>query len=152
MIKFGLFLSIFCLLSCKSFTQSVTDTTLYLLYEEREDTQKIDKNSFPTKNKDIEPSYYFHNLYLYDGYPLEFKSIDYKKAETVRLHQLEQYKVFTPEHLSQFVSKNYKSRGENAGYYGSPYFNNLKHIYIIEKDKEKGIATITEVKLDVQRE
>lgn len=52
--------------------------------------------------------------------------------------------------LTDFISKNY--RQAYVGYDGSDYFDGLKHIYLVEKDEEKGIATITEVRLDIDIE
>ncbi|MEJ8757877.1 hypothetical protein WG947_12760 [Pontibacter sp. H259] len=55
------------------------------------------------------------------------------------------------EQLHQFISENYKG-SEEFGYYGGSYFDNLKHIYLVEKDEKTKTATITEVRLDIMIE
>ncbi|MDQ3535023.1 MAG: hypothetical protein M3421_05280 [Bacteroidota bacterium] len=45
--------------SCATNAQSVVDSTLYLLIEDREDTHKIDMYSLPSKNKDYKPTYFY---------------------------------------------------------------------------------------------
>ena len=138
------------IVSCKA--QLSNDTTLYLLLTDDKRISKIDHSTFSFLDREAEAVYYL-DYYLYDGYPLTFESVDRKEADNVSKNQLDQYPVVTPQQLQNFIGKRYgKSRGENPQYYGGSFFDQLKHIYIVEQNAVGDSATITRVKLTVQIE
>lgn len=128
---------------------SKSDTVLYILFDplkyKRSDFKAVIRETLEER---WENRYVFWRVRLYDGYPLEFLSIDKREARTVTYKELKELPVVTVEKLHQFISENYKG-SEKHGYYGSSYFDNLKHIYLVEKDEKAKTATITEVRLDI---
>lgn len=125
------------------------DTVLYLLFERGQLTYKGERSIYPM-GVQMENTYAFHDSNLYYGYPLDFISVNRKEAKRIPIEDLGSYNVVTIGQLKDFISKNY--RQAYVGYDGSDYFDGLKHIYLVEKDEEKGVATITEVRLDINIE
>ncbi|NDK56048.1 hypothetical protein [Pontibacter fetidus] len=144
------------LISCKVQGQELSkkDTELYILFNTVENRRYDSKIVVPkTLEERWEVQYLFANSdfkksRLYDGYPLQFITKDKREAKTITNQELKKLPVVTIEQLHKFISENYKG-GEESGYYGGSYFNNLKHIYLVEKDEKTKTATITEVKPDI---
>lgn len=144
------------LISCKVMGQDLSkqDTALYVLFDTVENRKYDIKTITPGT---LEERWEFHYLFansdfkkskLYDGYPLVFLSKDKSHVKRVTYQELEKLPVVTIKQLHKFISENYKGN-EKIGYYGGDYFNNLKHIYLVEQDDETKTATITEVSLDI---
>lgn len=126
------------------------DTVLYLLF----DTVKHYKNSntigidFNARKENPESRYSLRGSYhLYDGYPLDFVSV---RKENSQVKKIKREKIVTPEELRHFIIANYRKMG--VGYNGSPYFDSLKKIYIVEPIDRKKKYRFTEVRLDIEIE
>lgn len=129
------------------------DSILYLFFDEQEHLKIPNINAVDPTTHEIQPESYYAlrgKYHLYDGHPLKFISFRKEQSDTIAIKDLRQYNIITPEELREHIIKNYKKR--YVGYYGADYFNHLKHIYLVEKDEEKGVATITEVRLDINIE
>lgn len=129
------------------------DSILYLFFDENEHLKIPDINAVDPITHDIQPESFYAlrgKFHLYDGHPLKFISIRKEKSDTIAIKDLRQYHIITPEELKEHIVKNYKKG--YVGYDGSDYFDRLKHIYLVEKDEEKGVASITEVRLDINIE
>ena len=127
---------------------SPQDTTLYLVFD-RDKHYKYDNYVAidPITHKEHPENTYVLDHYLYDGYPLEFISFRKENADTIQLNHLNRMPTVTPDQLRTFIGDYYGCW--NDRYYGAAYLDCLRHIYLVEKNKHKQTATITEVYLNV---
>ena len=131
-------------------TPSQQDTVLYLFFEEEDHYKRPYSRDIDPETKEWIPVVYYSLLKVnfYDGYPLQFISERKDLIDTIAIDHINDYPVVKLEVLREFMNANFK-KYYDRGYYGAEYFDRLQHIYLVEKDEEKGVATITEVRLDI---
>lgn len=128
------------------------DTTLYLFFD-KNNNYKIEHSpkyhQIEKKIVDPEDFYCFEGYNLYDGYPLNFYSIDKARDTFLTSTDLARLKVFQIEQVKNFLQKEFAVG--NSNFHGTaPYWNKLKHIYLVEKSMDK--YKLTEVRLHVDIE
>lgn len=148
-IVFSLILLAFSASCVSGQTPAKGDTVLYLLFEEKGNYKNVNSRAVDPLTHEWIPvvSYSIHDAHFYDGHPLAFISQRKDLIDTLSVEFLKKYPLVTFDQLKSFIEQNYKKGF--VGYQGRNYFDRLKHIYLVEKDRKEGIATITEVRLDV---
>jgi hypothetical protein len=148
---------------------SKTDTILYLYFDEHVHLKiehKPKYHSIEKKIVDPENLYSFKGeYYLYGGHPIDFYTVNKVNARSINKSELKKINVATIDQLKSFLKENYTERKPEAylpldplsyGSFGpdpqgsASYWNQLKHIYFVEKDdSKKNKYVITEVRLEV---
>ncbi len=105
------FINFICLIT--NFRLSISNSEKWYtlsLFNEDEKASKIDHNKYPFLKKENGANYCF-DYYLYDGYPLSFKSIDHNNPKRVSLQEISKYSLVTLEELKELLIEIMKNQG-----------------------------------------